>query len=156
MEPVFGGLLTEAYCPEHKNERLDPSVLVARAKAALAAEGQEDDDDDATQRLKDVEARLTGAAGTAAAGKGRYSSAEEFAGDMAPVLSALEATAPALAEDIRGRICIIRRSLAANSGGGGDGGATAVSRGGKGGRGGKGRGGARAGAARRRRGEGMG
>lgn len=35
MEPVFGGLLTEAYCHEHKDERLHPSVLVARAREAL-------------------------------------------------------------------------------------------------------------------------
>lgn len=35
MEPVFGGLLIEAYCHAHKEERLDPSVLVARAREAL-------------------------------------------------------------------------------------------------------------------------
>lgn len=35
MEPVFGGLLIEAYCHAHKDERLDPSVLVARAREAL-------------------------------------------------------------------------------------------------------------------------
>jgi hypothetical protein len=48
MEPVFGGLLTEAYCRQHKDERLDPSVLVARARDAL-------EDGPLVQALDDME-----------------------------------------------------------------------------------------------------
>lgn len=52
MEPVFGGLLIEAYCDQHKDERLDPSVLVARAREAL-----EDGPPDLLDVLDEMEVR---------------------------------------------------------------------------------------------------
>lgn len=35
MEAVFGILLTEVYCHHHKDERLDPTYIVGRAKMAM-------------------------------------------------------------------------------------------------------------------------
>jgi hypothetical protein len=101
MEPLFGGLLTEAYCETHREKRLDPLSLVRLAKHALRRTPL-------SAAINAIEKRLTGESP-------RYPALENFLKDMNPVLDSLASSqksgSVSLAEDLRVRLGALKKSL---------------------------------------------
>ena len=101
MEPLFGGLLTEAYCETHREKRLDPLSLVRLAKHALRRTPL-------SAAINAIEKRLTGESP-------RYPALENFLKDMNPVLDSLASSqksgSMSLAEDLRVRLGALKKGL---------------------------------------------
>jgi len=102
MEAMFGGLLTEVYCQEHREKRLDPVALVGMVKGRVEGTGLEG-------AVVAMERRVRGESV-------RYASVDLFGKDLNPVIEMLGREGRseedrALADEVKFRLAALKKSL---------------------------------------------